>query len=455
MQKERFGSRLGFILVTAGCAIGLGNVWRFPYIVGKNGGAIFVLIYLAFLVIMGIPIMATEFAVGRAAQTSPISAFETLTPKKKKWSFLGKWSLIGSLILVFYYTVIGGWMLNYVFKSMTGELSNAVTNSGQVFDAMLANPGEMIFWTLLTILIGFGVCYLGFNKGVEKTSTVMMTALMVLIIVLVFRAVTLPNAVEGIKFYLVPDWDKMHEVGIGTILFEAMNQAFFTLSIGIGAMAIFGSRIDKERSLLQEGFQIGVLDTFIAIMSGLIIFPAAASYGVSTGEGPGLIFVTLPQIFAEMSGGRIWGSLFFLFMSFAALSTVIAVFENIIACFMDWFDWSRKKAIGISFAIVLIMSLPVALGYNVLSGVQPLGEGSTILDFEDFIVSANLLPLGSLFYVIYAVSKRGWGFDNYLEEVNAGKGYKMKRWMKPWMQFGIPALILIIFVLGYYLKFFA
>jgi len=455
MKNESFSSRIGFILVSAGCAIGLGNVWRFPFIVGKNGGALFVLIYLVFLVILGMPIMTAEFAVGRASQATAVKSFNILQKdSRQKWPLIGKMAVVGCYVLLSFYISVCGWMMAYIAKMASGQFIGTNIDTGAIFGTMLSQPGSMLFWAFVTLAITVAVCYIGFQNGVERITTIMMSLLFVILIVLVGRSLSLPNAMEGLKFYLVPNVDNFMAIGWKTVVFEAMNQAFFTLSLGISCMAIFGSRIGKSRSLLGESIHIGILDTTVAFMSGLIIFPAAASFGISTDQGPSLIFVTIPKIFNQMSMGSLWGSLFFVFMSFAALSTVIAVFENIISCSMDIFSFSRKKSIIINGIILFVISIPCILGFNLWSHIQPLGAGSTILDLEDFIVSANILPLGSLGYLLFTVTNKGWGFENFQKESNTGKGQKLPTWTKPYLRFVLPGLILFIFVMGYVAMFF-
>lgn len=455
MEREKFSSRLGFLLISAGCAIGLGNVWRFPYITGQYGGAAFVLLYIVFLIILGLPIVVMEFSVGRASQKSPIRSFEVLERKGQKWHLFGYVALAGNYILMMFYTTIAGLMLLYFAKTAKGDFVGMTTSQIEgVYGEVTAQPWLMLICMVLVVFIGFGICSLGLKNGVEKITKAMMLCLLFLIIVLVIRSLTLPNASEGLKFYLLPDFGRMMEAGLADTIFAAMSQAFFTLSIGIGSLAIFGSYIGKERRLTGDAISITVLDTFVAVMSGLIIFPACFSFGVEPGSGPGLIFQTLPNIFNEMQGGRIWGSLFFIFMAFAALSTVIAVFENIISSCMDKWGWSRKKAVLINIVLVIILSLPCALGFSVLSGVQPFGAGSTIMDLEDFIVSSNLLPLGSLVYLLFCVTRYGWGWDNFIEEANTGKGIKFPKWTRKYITFVLPLIVLVIFVQGYISKFF-
>ena len=426
-KRETFASRLGFILISAGCAIGLGNVWRFPYITGKYGGAAFVLIYLCFLVILGIPIMVMEFSVGRASQKSAARSFHVLEPKGTKWHLTSYVAIAGNYLLMMFYTTVGGWMLAYIVKMASGTFTNLTPDEvGGVFNNMLANPGEMTFWMIVTVVVSFGVCSMGLRNGVERINKAMMSLLFVILIALCIRSVTLEGAGEGLKFYLVPDFGKMAENGIGEAVYAAMGQSFFTLSLGIGAMAIFGSYISKERRLTGECINICVLDTTVALLSGLVIFPACFAFGVDPGEGPGLVFVTLPNVFNQMPGGRLWGSLFFVFMSFAALSTVIAVFENIISFAIDLWGWSRKKAILVNLVVILVLSMPCVLGFNVLSSIQPLGAGTTIQDLEDFIISNNLLPIGSVLYLLFCTSRYGWGWKNFIAEADAGKGIQFR-----------------------------
>ena len=452
-QREKFASRLGFILISAGCAIGLGNVWRFPYITGKYGGAAFVILYLLFLVILGLPVMVMEFAVGRASQKSCAKSFEILEPKGSKWHWYSWLGFGGCYLLMMFYTTVGGWMISYIIKSAQGAFDT--TAPDVVFANMLANPVEQVGWMLVTVVLGFLVCSLGLQKGVERITKVMMSCLFLIMIVLCIRSVTLDGAVEGLKFYLVPDFGKMFENGwasFGEAVYAAMGQSFFTLSLGISAMAIFGSYIGKERRLLGEALNIGVLDTLVALMAGLIIFPACFAFGVNPGEGPGLVFVTLPSVFNQMWGSRLWGVLFFLFMSFAALSTVIAVFENLISFCMDKWGWERKKAVIVNGIAVAILSLPCALGFNVWSSVTLPGIGD-IQTIEDFIISNNILPIGSLIYLLFCLSKRGWGWENFIAEADTGRGMKFPKWSRLYLKYVLPLLILIIFIMGYLPKF--
>ena len=449
MKRESFKSRLGFLLVSAGCAIGIGNVWRFPYVVGENGGGIFVLFYLLFLVAMGLPVLTMELAVGRGSRKSAVLAYKELEKPKSKWHIHGWFAILGCYVLMMYYTTVSGWMVSYFYKFVTGEFKAGmdVDATGSVFSDLLADPKQMGFWMILTVIVGFIVCSRGLQNGLERISKIMMTALLVLIVVLAVHSITLSGAGEGLRFYLIPNLSTVEKVGIGNVISAAMNQAFFTLSLGVAAMEIFGSYMSKNHALAREGVRICALDTFVAVMSGLIIFPACFSYGVEVTSGPKLIFVTLPNVFVNMAGGRIWGSLFFLFMTFASFSTVIAVFENIMSFAMDMFGWSRNKTAIINCIIILIASLPCVLGYNVWSDLHLIG-GRDVLDSEDFLVSNLLLPLGSLIYLLFCVTKWGWGFDNYIEEVNTGSGLKMSRKLKPYFQFVLPVLILIILIQG-------
>lgn len=455
-EREKFSSRLGFILISAGCAIGIGNVWRFPYITGQYGGAAFVLIYLVFLLILGLPIMVMEFSVGRASQRSAAKSFHILEPKGTKWHLYSYGAMLGNYLLMMFYTTVGGWMLAYFVKTAKGTFTGLTPSAVEgVFSDMLANPVEMTIWMVITTVLGFGICSMGFQKGVERITKIMMVCLLGIMILLCIKSLTLPNASEGVKFYLLPDFERLKENGLAQGIYAAMGQAFFTLSLGIGALAIFGSYIGKDRSLTGEAIQIGILDTFVALTAGLIIFPACFSFGVDQTQGVGLVFVTLPNVFNQMAGGRFWGALFFIFMSFAALSTIIAVFENILNFSMELWSWSRKKAVLINGAAILILSMPCILGFNVWSGFQPFGPGSTIQDLEDFIISNNLLPLGSLVYLLFCVTRYGWGWKNFVAEADTGNGLKFPKWARPYLTFILPLIVLIIFVMGYYDKFFS
>jgi NSS family neurotransmitter:Na+ symporter len=452
-NRENFKSRIGFIMTSAGCAIGLGNVWRFPFITGQYGGAAFVLFYLLFLVLLGAPIMVMEFAVGRASGKSAVRSFHELEPKGSKWHVFGYFAAAGNYLLMMFYTTVAGWMFAYIFKSARGTFSGLNAEQiGGVFGTMLANPVEQLCWMTAVIIIGFLICMGGLKNGVEKASTIIMTSLLFLMLILVVRAVTLPGAGKGLAFYLKPDFSKMAQNGWGEVIFAAMGQAFFTLSLGIGALAIFGSYIGKEKALTGEALHIITLDTFVALMAGFIIFPACFAFGVNPGQGPGLIFVTLPNIFNSMLLGRLWGTLFFVFMSFAALSTVIAVFENIIAFAMDRNGWSRKKAVIVNIVLVLVLSIPCTLGFNVWSNIV-IPKIGNIQDIEDFIVSNNLLPLGSLVYLVFCTSRYGWGFDNFIQEANTGSGIKFPRTLKFYVSCILPMIAIVIWAVGYLQKF--
>ncbi|WP_444425320.1 sodium-dependent transporter [Ruminococcus sp.] len=449
MERESFKSRLGFILVSAGCAIGIGNVWRFPYVAGENGGGLFVLLYLVFLVLMGIPVLTMELAVGRASRKSAVLGYKKLEKPKSKWHIHGWFCMLGCYLLMMYYTTVSGWMTSYFYKFATGTFESGMTSEqvSGVFSQLQSNPIEMVIWMAIITILGFLVCSRGIQKGIEKVSKVMMIALLVLILALAVNSILLSGAGEGLKFYLVPDFEKVSEIGIGNIVSAAMNQSFFTLSLGIAAMEIFGSYMSKDNTLPGESVKICALDTFVAIMAGLIIFPACFSYGVEPDQGPALIFITLPNVFVNMAGGRIWGTLFFLFMTFACFSTIIAVFENIISFCIDMFKISRTKSVIINAVIILIASLPCVFGFNIWSGFELFGQN--VLGIEDFLVSNILLPVGSLIYLLFCVTKVGWGFDNYLAECNTGKGMKFAGFLKPYFQFVLPILVLIVLVQGF------
>lgn len=449
MKREKLGSRLGFILLSAGCAIGIGNVWKFPYMVGQYGGGAFVLIYLFFLVILGIPVMTMEFSMGRASQKSPAKLYQQLEPKGSKWHFHSYFAIAGNYLLMMFYTTVAGWMINYFVSTASGKFKGATPQEVEgLFSQMLGDPVSSVIYMAIVVVFGFFVCSFSLQKGLERITKVMMLMLLGIMVVLAINSIFTDGGQAGLKFYLLPDFNRMKEIGVGNVIVGAMNQAFFTLSLGIGAMAIFGSYINKERSLLGESVNVAVLDTLVAFCSGLIIFPACFSYNVEVTSGPSLIFITLPNIFNNMPLGRLWGTLFFVFMSFAALSTVLAVFENIISCTMDLFGFSRKKASLINCLLMLVLSLPCALGYNVLSAFAPLGDGTTVLDLEDFIVSNILLPGGSLIFVLFCVSRYGWGWDNFVNEANSGKGMKIKKWMRPYMTYVLPIIVAIILILG-------
>ena len=447
-EREQFKSRIGFILLSAGCAIGIGNVWRFPYVVGENGGGIFVLFYLFFLLLIGVPILSMEFSVGRASKKSVVKSFQALEKTNQKWHLHGYMSLVGNICLMIFYTTVSGWMLKYFYNFLTGQFNGLTTADVQnVFSQVLASPSTNVFWMIIVVAIGMFVCSKGLQNGVERI-TKMMTGLLGLIVLLAIHGLLLDGGMAGVKFYLYPDFQKISEIGLMKVIVSAMNQAFFTLSIGIGSMAIFGSYLNKDQTLLKEATNVAMLDTFVAVVAGLIIFPACFSFGINPDSGPSLIFITLPNVFVSMTGGQIWGALFFLFMSFASLSTVIAVFENIIACTMELLNIERKKAVIINFVLITLLSLPCALGFNVLSNIQPLGAGTTILDLEDFIVSQLLLPLGSLVYLLFCTSKYGWGFENYQKEANIGQGMKVPNWMKFYVTIILPIVVIFVFVNG-------
>ncbi|MBR1453763.1 MAG: sodium-dependent transporter [Lachnospiraceae bacterium] len=445
MNREHLGSRLGFLLLSAGCAIGVGNVWKFPWMVGQNGGGAFVLIYIIFLLILGLPVMTMEFSMGRAAQKSPIHMYQALTPDKKTWGIHGVFCFIGNVVLMMFYTVVAGWLLYYFYSMVTGKF-NGMDNEaiGNYFGGMLGNPSILVGYAVAICILGFFVLSFSLKKGLERVTKIMMIALIVIMVIIAINSVLLEGAGRGLSFYLVPDFSKIN----ADVLVAAMNQAFFTLSLGIGAMAIFGSYIDKDRALFGESINVIALDTFVAFVAGIIIFPACFTYDVEPGAGPSLIFITLPNIFMNMKGGRLWGSLFFLFMTFAAFSTVLAVFENILACVRDLTNWSRVKASIICCIAIIILSIPCALGFNVWSNIMPLGEGTGIMDLEDFIVSNCLLPLGSLVYVVYCTNKFGWGWDNFVKEANEGKGLKISNGIYLYCKFILPIIIFIIFALG-------
>ena len=451
MEKEQFGSRLGFILVSAGCAIGLGNVWKFPYICGENGGAAFIVIYLACLAILGLPMLICEYAVGRGSGKSVMKAYDVLQPEGTIWGKVKYFCFAGNYLLMMFYTMVAGWMLHYVYLMITGKFVNADTAQVKdIFENMLNEPGVMMFWTMVIILLCFGICAMGLKNGVENITKVMMILLVVLMVVLVFRSVTLPGAEEGLKYYLVPDFKKLSEHGIFNVVFAAMTHAFFTLSIGMGSMEIFGSYLSKERKLTGEALSVTILDTFIALMAGIIIIPSCFAYDVQPDAGPSLLYITLPSVFNHMPNGRLWGTCFFIFMSFAAMSTVIAVFENIVKMTHDATEWERKKCVLVNLIGVAVLSIPAVLGYNILSGIQPLGAGSTIMDLEDFIVSYNILPLGSILFVLFCVRKNGWGWDNFVAEVNTGKGMSLSHKLRWYMNYIVPTLGILIYLGGYY-----
>ena len=455
-QRETLSSRMGFLLLSAGCAIGIGNVWKFPYITGQYGGGAFVVVYLFFLIIMGVPLVTMEFAIGRASRKSPLLACKVLEKPGQKWHLQGYMAMAGNYLLMMFYTSVSGWMLHYFYLTASGTFTGATADEvGNVFGTMLSQPSVMTFWMVLVVVLGFSICSAGVQNGVEKVTKVMMLALFALIVILAVNSILLEGGGEGLKFYLVPDLQRMRVIGFGTVAVAAMNQSFFTLSLGIGAMAIFGSYIGRERALCGEAARVAALDTFVAFVSGLIIFPACSAFGVDAGSGPQLIFITLPNIFSHMSGGRIWGSLFFIFMAFAAFSTVVAVFENIISCCMDLTGCSRKRASAVNTVLMILLSLPCVLGFNLLSGIQPFGEGSNIMDLEDFLVSNIILPLGSLIYLLFCVSKNGWGWEKFTQEANTGRGLRISNVFRFYMTYILPCIILLIFLLGMKDKFFA
>lgn len=449
MKRETFGSRLGFILVSAGCAIGIGNVWKFPYVAGENGGGVFVLFYLLFLLCMGVPVLTMELAVGRASRKSAVLGYKELEKPGSKWHIHGWFCIIGCYLLMMYYTTVSGWMVSYFVKFLTGEFTSTMTNTEveAVFNNMLANPVEMTIYMVVVVVAGFVVCSGGLQDGLEKITKPMMLAMLGLIVILAIHSITLSGGEEGLAFYLLPDFERAFDIGQGNVITAAMNQSFFTLSLGIAAMEIFGSYMKKDYTLGGEAIRICVLDTFVAVSAGLIIFPACFAYGVQPDAGPQLIFVTLPNVFINMTGGRIWGALFFVFMIFASFSTVVAVFENLMASCSDMFGWSRKKSTIINCIFILIASMPCVLGYNVWKDLHIVGARN-VLDSEDFIVSNLLLPIGSLIYLLFCVTKWGWGFDKYLEEANTGAGFKLPKQLKWYFQFVVPVLIVIILVQG-------
>ncbi len=449
MARETLKSRMGFILISAGCAIGIGNVWKFPYMAGKYGGGLFVLIYLICLLVMGVPALAVEFTLGRAARKSPVMLYQALQKPGQKWHIHGYVAMAANYLLMMFYTVVAGWMLQYFVLTAGGRFTTlSPERIGGVFDSVCADPVSMIFYMAIVVAVGFLVCGLGVQNGLEKVSKFMMTALLVIMVVLAVNSIFLPGSGEGLSFYLKPDLKAFSEHGTINVIIAAMNQAFFTLSIGIGSMAIFGSYIGKDRALLGESVNVALLDTFVALCAGLIIFPACFAYGVDVGSGPKLLFVTLPNIFNHLPFGRVWGSLFFVFMSFAALSTVFAVFENIISCTTDLFGISRKKACVLNGVLLFLLSVPCALGFNLLKNIQPLGAGTNIMDLEDFIVSNLILPAGAICYIIFCVSKHGFGWERFVNEANQGKGLKIAKWMKWYYTYVLPCVVLLIFVVG-------
>lgn len=449
MQREKLGSRLGFILISAGCAIGIGNVWKFPYLAGQYGGGAFVLIYLFFLAVLGVPVIAMEFSIGRASRKSPVYMYNALEPAGTKWHIHGFVSMAGNYILMMFYTTVAGWMLLYFFSTAAGSFENKnAENVAASFDGMLNDPFLQVGAMAVVVILGFFICSRKLQSGLERVTKIMMALLLIIMIILAIHSVFLEGGSEGLAFYLLPDFGRMREIGVVRVLAAAMNQAFFTLSVGIGAMAVFGSYIDKEHSLLGEAANVAVLDTVAALASGLIILPACFAYGVEPTAGPSLIFITLPNIFNHMVLGRLWGSLFFVFMTFAAFSTVLAVFEAIMACTMDLTGWNRKKAGFFNCVLVFVLSLPCALGFNILSGIQPMGEGSSFLDLEDFVLSNLLLPIGAFIFILFCVSRYGWGWKNFTEEANSGKGLQIKPWMRRYMTYVLPLIVAAILIAG-------
>ncbi len=456
MQRETLKSRLGFILLSAGCAIGIGNVWKFPYMAGRGGGGAFVLLYLIFLALLGLPILCMEFAVGRASRKSPVRAYQALEKPGQKWHIHGYFALAGCYLLMMFYTTVAGWMLHYFCLSLAGRFDglDAAAVAG-VFSELLASPGVMAFWTVVVVAIGILVCLMGLQNGLERVTKGMMLALLAVMAVLAVHSLFLPGAKEGLSFYLLPDFSRAAEAGLANTVVGAMNQAFFTLSLGVGAMAIFGSYIGRERALPGESLRVVLLDTFVAVTAGLIIFPACFTYQVDPTSGPGLVFITLPNLFANMALGRLWGSLFFLFMSFAALSTVLAVFENIICCGMELTGCGRKRSALVNLVLITLLSLPCVLGYNLWAWDGFAVFGGAVLDFEDFLVSNLFLPLGSLVYLLFCVSRCGWGWKSFRAEANTGRGLKLPNWTRAYLTWVLPVIVLFLFAFGLYEKFFA
>ena len=449
MKREHLGSRLGFILLSAGCAIGLGNVYKFPYITGQNGGAIFVLIYLACLILLGLPVMAMEFSMGRGAQKSPVQMYQELQPQGGKWHIHGYLCLLGNVVMLMCYCTITGWLLQYFVDTAAGKFAGLDTAGvAEMFGSVISTTDSMVFYTITTVALATIVCSFSLQKGLERVSKWMMLALLSIMIVLAVNSCLLPGGVEGLKFYLLPNWDRFLEVGPANVIVAAMNQAFFSLSLGIGAMAIFGSYLKKERTLMGEAVNVVCLDTFVAFTAGLIIFPACFAFGVEANSGASLIFITLPNIFNNMAGGRIWGSLFFVFMSFAALSTVFAVFENVVACVRDLTGWERKKTSLVCGLSLMVLCMPCVLGLTVWSNVTIMGL--SIMDFEDFLVNNVLLPLGALVFTVFCTVRYGWGWNAFVKEANEGKGLKVAGWMRAYMTYVLPLIIGFIFIFGLY-----
>lgn len=451
--RETLATRLGFLLLSAGCAIGLGNVWRFPYITGQYGGAVFVVVYLLCLLALGLPLLIMEFAVGRAAHANMGRALRDLEPAGTGWHRFGWFSLVGSYLLMMFYIPVAGWMLGYCWYTARGDLALPPEGVGAFFGGLLGNPAAMLGWTLPVAAIGFGVCALGVRRGLERVVKVLMVGLLAIMAGLALRAVTLPGAGAGIAFYLAPDWGRAVEAGLWGLLNAAMGQAFFTLSVGVGSMLILGSYLDDSHSLTGESALIVALDSFVALTAGLIIFPACFAFDVRPDSGPGLIFVTLPNIFNAMSGGRVWGTLFFVFMSCAALTTVIAVVENIISYGVDVWGWTRRKSVLVHGVALTLLTLPCILGFNVLSWVQPLGQGTNVLDLEDFLISSNMLPIGGLMFVLFCTTRYGWGWDKFVAEADKGAGPRFPRWLRGYVTWVVPVVVLVLLVQGYVVRF--
>jgi len=453
--RERLASRLGFILLSAGCAIGIGNVWRFPYVTGRSGGGWFVLLYLVCLALVGIPVLVMEFAAGRASQRSVATLHAVLTPGKPAWRLHGVAGTLGLLVLMMFYTTVAGWMLVYFFRTAAGSFAGLdAAGVGAAFAGMLADPWTQLAGMLVVCELSVAICAVGLQGGLERVSKWMMLALLALIVVLAAHSFFLDNALAGVRFFLVPDWAQVQKAGVANVVVNAMNQAFFTLSLGIGSMAIFGSYIGRDRALMGEAVNVTLLDTFVAVCSGFIILPACFAFGIEPGQGPGLVFVTLPNVFNRMAGGRIWGALFFLFMSFAALTTVLAVFEGILAGIRDYTGWSRRRACAVLALAMPILSAPCVLGFNVWSGFHPLGADTCILDLEDFIVSDILLPVGGLAFALYCCHRFGWGWERFVDEADAGRGMKFPKFLRGYCAYGLPAVIVGILVIGFLRRFF-
>lgn len=447
--REKLSSRIGFILLSAGCAIGIGNVWRFPYITGQSGGAWFVLIYFFFLAVLGLPVMLMEFAAGRASQRSGVMIPDTLTPGRTAWRTIGAVGFIGTLVLTMYYTTVAGWMLLYFLKTAGGALSGLPPDAiGGAFGGMLSDPRQQSYAMVFVCELAVVVCAMGLRNGLERVTKWMMGALFVLIVALAVNSMTLSGAGRGLSFFLMPNAANVKAVGLSTVVVNAMNQAFFTLSLGVGIMALFGSYIDKRHTLVGGTANVIILDTVVAISAGLIVIPACFAFNVEPGQGPGLVFVTLPNVFGHMPFGRFWGSLFFIFMWFAAMTTVFTLFENLIACIHDWLGVGRRK-VALALAVLIpLLSLPCVLGFNVWAGFEPLGKGTNVLDLEDFIVSDITLPFGSLLFALFCCHRFGWGWKKFIAEVNAGVGPKFPEWTRIYCAYVLPVIILTILVLS-------